>query len=601
MDSGVSVSDEDLAGMIAAIRTAGSDTAEVEAKRSRDELPTSLRKSLSAFSNTAGGGIVILGLDEQAGFAASGVADPARIASDLADMCATQFEPPIRPLIAVHQFEGEQLVVAEVPEVDPGSKPCFYKGQGMTTGSFVRTGDGNYHLTAYEVQMMVASRSQPRDDEQPVDGATLHDLDSEAAARLLHRLRTNQPAVFADISDEDALHRARVLVATEVGEIVPSLAGLLALGSYPQQFFPQLNLTFVAYPTTEGAALATGERFLDNRSFDGPIPVIVRDALDAIRRNMSRRAIIQGVGREDVWEYPEPALREAIVNALVHRDLSGASRGSQVQVEMFPDRLVVRNPGGLFGPVTVNRLGEEAVSSARNAVLLRLLESVAIPGETRTVCENRGSGIRVMMQSLRAAGMRLPEFVDRISAFQVTFPNHTLLDSDTLAWIEQLGQAGLTDSQYMALATMRGGSELTNGSYRQQMGVDSRVATAELQDLVARELVDQAGVHRWATYSLAKRLQQGAEPRRRPTPPADRRDEMMRALGTRVMSRAELVEITGLTPQTVRRWLKILQDEGRVSIEGKPQSNKARYYAIVPIEPDGQLALRWDDTTSDSE
>ena len=69
----------------------------------------------------------------------------------------------------------------------------------------------------------------------------------------------------------------------------------------------------------------------------------------------------------------------------------------------------------------------------------------------------------------------------------------------------------------------------------------------------------------------------------------------MRSLGPAVRSRAELVELTGLTPQTVRRWLKILQDERRIAIEGKPQSNKARYYAIEPFETDGQLLFSWDD------
>ncbi|MBO3751050.1 hypothetical protein J5X84_33680 [Streptosporangiaceae bacterium NEAU-GS5] len=103
---------------------------------------------------------------------------------------------------------------------------------------------------------------------------------------------------------------------------------------------------------------------------------------------------------ESVWEYPETALREALVNALAHRDLFLAARGGQVQIEMYPDRLVIRNPGGLYGALTVDDLGEEGVSSARNATLMRLLEDVPVPGETRTVCENRGSGIRAMLDAL---------------------------------------------------------------------------------------------------------------------------------------------------------------------------------------------------------
>lgn len=131
---------------------------------------------------------------------------------------------------------------------------------------------------------------------------------------------------------------------------------------------------FRALPTVTGADVRSGERFLDNVPLEGPIPITVQDALAALRRNMSRRATVRGARRIDTWEYPEAALREAIVNALAHRDYSPNARGTQVQIEMYPDRLLIRNPGGLFGPVSVDDLGEDGVSSARNATL------VAVPG-----------------------------------------------------------------------------------------------------------------------------------------------------------------------------------------------------------------------------
>src|ERR1700733_10367305 len=173
---------------------------------------------------------------------------------------------------------------------------------------------------------------------------------------------------------------------------------------------------------------------------------------------------------------------------------------------MYPDRLVIKNPGGLFGPVTIDSLGEEGISSARNATLIKLLEDVPLPGETRTVCENRGSGIRSMLDALLTAGMSPPRFEDRISSFIVTFPNHTLLSEETLRWITGLGEHGLTDSQCVVLAILREEEVLDNRAYRTVTGVDSRVATAELRDLVARELVNQTGTRRWAQYRLSPRL-----------------------------------------------------------------------------------------------
>jgi ATP-dependent DNA helicase RecG len=114
------------------------------------------------------------------------------------------------------------------------------------------------------------------------------------------------------------------------------------------------------------------------------------EAIRVLKRNMRRRSVVSGLFRTDEWEYPEEVLREAIVNALVHRDFSEYARGMQVQVELYPDRLVVRNPGGLYGPVEITSLGTSIVSSSRNRVLLKILEDTAL-GDGHMVCENRGT------------------------------------------------------------------------------------------------------------------------------------------------------------------------------------------------------------------
>lgn len=572
--------DGELAEIVGNLRVLGGDIADVEVKASRTELPKSTRETLSAFANTHGG-VLILGLDETNGFAPTGVRDPVRLTSDLAALCSADMEPALRPLIRVHDFEGVKLVVAEIPEVDPSRRPCFYRGAGMTKGSFVRIGDGDRRLSSYEVQVMLSSRGQPREDEQGVPGTGLGLLDPAAVESFIARLRVSRPYAFKDLGRHDVLRRAKVLVTGADGEETLSLAGLLTLGSYPQEHFPQLMISFVHYPTTSGDIPVTGTRFLDNLTIEGPIPVMVRDALIALRRNMSRRAIITGMGREDVWEYPETALREAVVNALVHRDLSSTARGTQIQIEMYPDRLTIRSPGGLFGPVTLDSLADEGISSARNATLMKILEEVTIPGETRTVCENRGSGIRAMVASLLAAGMSPPQFDDRVSSFVAIIPNHALLSEETVRWVESLGESGLTDSQCVALAMLRDSEVLDNRSYRGATGVDSRVATAELQDLVARELLVQSGARRWARYELPPRLLQPAVVGAPVSSRADRRLQVLEALGDEILSRAELATRTGLGDQTVRRWLSIMREEGVVELVGSSHRSRAARYRRV--------------------
>ncbi|MGH4025061.1 MAG: ATP-binding protein [Pseudonocardiaceae bacterium] len=578
--------DHELVEIIENLRVLGTDVADVEAKHAEQQLPSSIRATLSAFANTRGG-VLILGLDESEGFLATGVGHPGKVTADLASWCSTEMEPPLRPLIRSHQFEGAHLVVAEIPELEQTRKPCYYRGAGVTQGSYVRVADGDRKLTSYEVHMLLANRGQPRDDQEPIPGTGVDDLNARLVTEFLSRLRVNRPYAFGELGELPALRRAKVLVEDNSGETVLSLAGLLALGRYPQDYFPQLMLTFVHYPTEEGADLVSGERFVDNVMIEGPIPAMVRDALVVLRRNMSRRAIVLGVGREDVWEYPEPALREVVVNALVHRDLSALSRGAGSQIEMYPDRLVVRNPGGLFGPVTVDQLGEEGVSSSRNGSLLKILEDVPVPGERRTVCENRGSGIRTMVSALRRARMSRPEFRDRISTFSVTFPNHTLLGDEVVAWITSLGERDLNENQCVALAMLRNGELLDNQSYRSVTGVDSQIARNELRDLVARELVVQSGSHRWTRYELAAGIVPEADEVAPASRRADRRQQLLSALGSGAASRAELVRQTGLTAPTVTRWLRMLRAEGLVEpTEKSTKSPTVRYRRIAKVEPD---------------
>jgi ATP-dependent DNA helicase RecG len=300
---------------------------------------------------------------------------------------------------------------------------------------------------------------------------------------------------------------------------------------------------------------------------------MVAPLLDALRRNMKRRAIVKDGFRQDIWEYPETALREAFVNALVHRDLSASARGTPVQIQMFPDRLIVVNPGGLHGAVTLDRLGDEGVSSARNQVLMKLLEDIAVPGEKFAVCENRGSGIGAMVAALRQAGMSPPVFDDRIATFRVTFPNQTLLDDATLAWLNSFRGIDLTDSQRMGLAMMRHGHVLTNSQYRQLLGVDSRVATRELGDLVERQLVHQRGTRRWATYELMPRVGELRRERR------DRREEILKLLNDRgEMSADEIAKALGITGEAVRRWLRVLRGARTVqTTTANPRSPQTKY------------------------
>ena len=120
-------------------------------------------------------------------------------------------------------------------------------------------------------------------------------------------------------------------------------------------------------------------------------------------------------------DYPPVAVREAVANALMHRDYSPQARGTQVQVDMYADRLEIINPGGLFGMVNVNNLGNPGMTSARNQHLSQLLEVTAISGGSGYVAENRGTGYIEILDQLQKTLLPPPKPTDSLTTFTLTF------------------------------------------------------------------------------------------------------------------------------------------------------------------------------------
>ena len=514
----------ELQGMLTDLRRLGSDHSTCEVKKAQGGLPATVWESISAFANAQGGWLV-LGVDERHDFDIVGVHGAAQMEANLAGICS-DLEPPVRTEIGTVQVDDKNVVVAYIPPTPRDQRPCYKRSLGPYAGSRLRVSDGDRRLTAYEVSVLLSNRAEQKHDVRPVAGATKNDLNEGLVSGFLARVRDTKGEIFRTVDDDSALMMLNVL-HRDGKELAPTLAGLLVFGTYPQTFEPQLNLTFVAYPKAEPGALGTvGERFTENRSIDGPIPLIVAECIRVLKRNMKRRSIVTGIYRVDEWEYPEEVLREALVNALVHRDYSEFSRGMQVQVEMYPDRLIIRNPGGLYGPVDVGSLGVSTVSSSRNKALLKILEDTPF-GDGHMVCENRGSGVTRMRVVLTEAGMEAPRFVDEIATFTAEFPNHTLLDGQALEWFQSLDIQPLTRSQMTALVMMRNGEPMNNTAYRVATGIqDSRVVTRELRELVELGVVELRGSRGGGKLSSHRTCRSSASgralPRREQDSPRDR-------------------------------------------------------------------------------
>lgn len=416
------VYDFDLESYIGLARRLGTDTKRVEVKAAAQGLPKSMAETLSAFSNTSGG-VVVLGLAERAGFQAVPGFKARAVADALAQMCGEKMEPPVRASVEIVEFEGSPVVVATVPELPPELKPCFVKSRAMHDGSYARVGDGDRRLSPYEVDRLLEGRRPPHYDREVVEGAAMGDFDEELLEGFMRRQRADSPRAFKGMSDEELLEALCVTARDGEGIVRPTLAGLMALGRFPQRYFPRACLSFTVIPGTSKADVsAEGLRFLDSREIVGPIPVMISELMVALRRNVRVSSKVEGAFRIDRPEYPETAVREAVANALMHRDYSPDGCTSQVQVTMYDDRIEILSPGGLCRAMTVDRLGELGVSFPRNQALANILRVTPYAegfAEVGSVVENKGTGYFQIRASLREANMPEPVAIDHITAFEV--------------------------------------------------------------------------------------------------------------------------------------------------------------------------------------
>ena len=229
----------------------------------------------------------------------------------------------------------------------------------------------------------------------------------------------------------EILLRLGAIAPDSDGKFVPTLAGLLVAGTYPQQFFPRLNITFTVYPGVTKAQV-DGIRYIDTQPVNGSIPEMMMSSLELLRKHMNKGALIQGALRRDVTDYPILACREAIINALQHRDYSPDGLGSQVQINLFADRLEILNPGGLYGAASFNSL-PRGISATRNTRLSQLLEYTPYVEEDGTsgyVVENRGTGLQQIEQELKDALMPQADLKDYVSVFQITFFKRRLSEDE---------------------------------------------------------------------------------------------------------------------------------------------------------------------------
>lgn len=479
----------EIADLILRMRKHGSDFTEVEAKRASGGCPT-LGPTLSAFGNMPGGGMIVLGLDESQGYAASGVGDPAAIMSAVVDQARTAVTPPLNVTPEEVRFEGETLVLVAVAPLPSNDRSARYRGK-----AYLRQGDGDYVMSEQEIQQLYALRERPRHDSTPVPGTSTSDLDEKLTAEFVLQARSSSPRLQG-LDDRTVLQRKGIL--TSGGESL-TVAGLYALGNYPQQFMPDLSITAAVQHRVSG-----GRGLTDLSHFDGPLPDLLEAALRWVHRNTRTTVRFEVSGQAyDQEELPLIAVRELVANALVHRDLSPHAQSKRVEIRLRDDKLVITNPGGLYG-VSAEQLGQPEGKSAVNEFLYEICKLVRTSTGARVI-EGEGGGIQEVQRALADANMQPPKFIDRGVDFAVLLPRHALIEPADLEWLGQVDpDHELSSVQRQVVTSMRHGKTWTNSLMRRRFApLDSTEARIALQSLVGRDFAQTRGERGQTEYFIA--------------------------------------------------------------------------------------------------
>lgn len=340
--------------------------------------PYDVAKVVSSLANT-GGGRILLGVEDDSTVTGVGTIQQADAAMrQVVQACQQNVHPPIICRLTKLEHEGVLLLLVTVPGFSP-DRP--YRAGHV---HYVRDGSVSREATRDELARLFQSASS-HFDEEAVTGATKADLDLDVARHLLVGLYDERA-----VAEQDRyLNALRCIDAQQT----PTVSGVLMLGRDPQRWLVDARISAVRFP---GAT--TSLEFKDRKEISGRLPEQVEGALTFLEQHLSSPSRVEGFERVELG-IPREVLREAVLNAVAHRDYRAAS---QIRIFVFDDRVELINPGALLNFLTLDSIRIGGVSQRRNPVLASLLAR-------RVRRENLGIGFPEMIRMMRERGLPEPE------------------------------------------------------------------------------------------------------------------------------------------------------------------------------------------------
>ena len=440
-------------------------------------LKEEICQAVSAFSNANGGSILV------------GVANDGKVIGvdigrntieELANYIKRNTDPAIFPSVKILDVEGKEIIGIEVKE--SAEKPVFFKNH-----AYKRVGKTNQRISSSEIRKLAKeSGVKVYWDERVSEDASLEDIEEEKVRLFLKRARFERRLeISPDISVKDALERLNLIKNNKL-----TSAAILLFGKEPQKFFLQTKLRCALYKGT------TPITFIDLKIIEGNIIDQVEAAENFVLSHIKKAAKIVGFERQEVWEYPINALREAIVNAICHRDYSYSS---DITIGVFDDRIEISNPGTLPEPLTPEDLKKKHKSILRNPLVANAFFLIGN-------IEQWGEGTNKIVQWCLEHGLREPDFEEIAGGFLVRF----YAPEDVLSLIPESGKLdleklGLNERQIEALRLMvNEGKGFTNKEYRERFSVSNWTCVDDMKLLEKHGFVIVEGKGKSTVYRASE-------------------------------------------------------------------------------------------------
>lgn len=469
------------------------ETEHVEAKTMGEiTVGRSLYETICAMSNEPdlGGGTILCGVAKEENalfplYTATGVADPDKLCSDIVTGCASMFNTPIRPNIRTEMADGKVLIRIDVPELQPHLKPLYFTTIGTPKGAYRRIAASDVRCTEEDIIMLYRGKQSSSYDSHIIEDAHIDDIDPVALKAYRDaRRESHAGAVELGWTDDELLYAVGAIRKVD-DKLRVTATGILMFGKSTalRRLFPTHRVDYIRVQGREW--VKDPENRFESIDMRGPIVTLVGRVIAAISDDLPKAFRIDDSGmgqRQDIPIIPLQVIREAVVNAVMHRSYQVHQ---PIQIVRYANRLVIKNPG--YSLKSQERFDEPG-SQNRNPLLAEILH------DTR-FAENKGSGIRAMKQLLVNSGLSLPTFdSDRDNdAFTAIFLFHHFLNEDDWKWLKHFKKFDLNEDQMRALVYVREVQAIDNFTYRSFTQTDTLGASNSLRKLKGMDLLTAKG------------------------------------------------------------------------------------------------------------